>query len=215
MTKIKLKPIIRYYNNNIIECVYNVDKNGNKQGLYERYHENGQLDIKCTYKDGRKEGVYEEYHENGRLKEKSFYKNERKEGLFEEYYENGILKKRCTYKAGKTEGIYEEYHEGGQLYKKCFYKNAQKHGQSVIYSENESMISNCVFKNGKKLSGKEAEDFLWEWTQRNKSSLQRKGLNARLAQINKQMAATQLRQSVKRAEVAKFRSEFPNKNDGR
>ena len=31
-------------------------------GPYERYHQNGQLQAKVTYKDGVKDGPYEDYH---------------------------------------------------------------------------------------------------------------------------------------------------------
>ena len=44
---------------------------------------------------------------------------------------------------------------------------------------------------------------------------QRRELNNRLKQIDKQIAPTHLRQAVKRVEVAKFRAKFPNKNAGR
>ena len=50
---------------------------------------------------------------------------------------------------------------------------------------------------------------------REKPIRERKGLNARLAQMDKQMAPTQLRQSIKRAEVAKFRVRYQEKNAGR
>ena len=44
---------------------------------------------------------------------------------------------------------------------------------------------------------------------------ERKGLNARLEQINKQMKPSPLRRSAKRTEVAKFRSKFPDRSAGR
>ena len=42
-------------------------KDGNKEGLWEEYHDNGQLWFKINYKDGRQEGLWEKYDENGNL----------------------------------------------------------------------------------------------------------------------------------------------------
>ena len=36
----------------------------------EAYHDNGQLQIKGTYKDGELDGPYEVYYDNGRLEDK-------------------------------------------------------------------------------------------------------------------------------------------------
>ena len=144
MTDKKLKPIIEYYNDGKIERAYSVDENGNKQGPYEWYHDNGQLWQKCTYKDNELDGPYEWYHKNGQLAEK------------------------------------------------------------------------CVYRMGERLFRKEAKEYLKEWNEKHLTAQEsRKGLCAQLALMDKQMAPTQLRQAVKRAEVAKFRAKFPNKKDGR
>ena len=67
---------------------------------------------------------------------------------------------------------------------------------------------------GKKLSGKKAEEYMKEWPKKVVKEA-RKGLNARLRQISKKMPATAERQSAKRAEVAKFRKNHPDKHAGR
>ena len=41
---------------------------------YERYHENGQLWVKGTYKAGARDGAYEVYRENGQLEESGTYR---------------------------------------------------------------------------------------------------------------------------------------------
>jgi antitoxin component YwqK of YwqJK toxin-antitoxin module len=43
-------------------------------GVFEEYFENGQLEVKKTYKEGKINGLYERYHENGQLKSKFFFK---------------------------------------------------------------------------------------------------------------------------------------------
>jgi hypothetical protein len=69
---------------------------------------------------------------------------------------------------------------------------------------------------GRELNGKKTEEYLKEWNEKHITAQEsRKGLNTLLTQIDKQMPPTQLRQSLKRAEVARFRAKFPNKKDGR
>ena len=40
-------------------------KNGKREGLWEKYHENGQLKKIGTFKNGKLDGSFERYHENG------------------------------------------------------------------------------------------------------------------------------------------------------
>ena len=189
MAQQKLETQIEYYNNGTIKCAYAVNENGQKQGPFEEYHENGQLKKKCTYKDGSLYSPFEEYWANGQLKIKGTYKGGLYEGPFEAYHDNGQLKLKCTYKNGFPDGPYEEYDKNGQLSYKIIYEY------------------------GTALTGKNAERYLKEWIE--KPQKERKGLNARLDQISKQMKPSALRKNVKRAEVAKFRAKFPNKKDGR
>ena len=96
----KLKPIIEYYDNGKVKCAYSVDENGKKQGSYESYHDNGQLDKKCTYKNGKLDGPYESYYPNGQLDRKCTYKNDILDGPYESYYPNGQLWIKCTHRYG-------------------------------------------------------------------------------------------------------------------
>jgi antitoxin component YwqK of YwqJK toxin-antitoxin module len=190
----KLEPVIEYYDDGTIKYAYHIDENGIEQGPYEEYHENGRLKEKCTYKDGKYDGPYEEYHDNGQLKVKYTYKDgEIKDGAYKTYYRNGGLSEKFFYKEGKIDGPYEIYSED-------------------ICSLGSPLESKSVYKMGRQLESQEAMEYLNEWY---KKYAVRKILNARLRQIDKQMAPTQLRQSVKRSEVAQFRAKFPYKHDGR
>ena len=45
-------------------------KDGERDGLYEEYYDNGQLFQKGTYKDGESDGPFESYNNNGNIIEK-------------------------------------------------------------------------------------------------------------------------------------------------
>ena len=105
-------------------------------GVSTEYHENGQLDLKITYKDGVKDGLTENYHGNGQLYYKTIYKDGVKDGLSEGYYENGQLEYKGAYKDGKQNGLSKGYHENGQLEYKKTYKDGKLNGLWESYDEN-------------------------------------------------------------------------------
>ena len=141
--------------------------------------------------------------------------NGNKQGPYVSFYKNGQLKVKCTYKDGKYDGPYEEYYEDGQLGIKCTYNNGKEDGPCETYYGNGQLNEKGVYRMGERLYGKEAKEYLKEWNEKHNSKEARKGLNARLRQISKKMPATAERQSAKRAEVAKFRKNHPDKHAGR
>ena len=60
------------------------DENGNRNGHWEWYYENGQLLYKCEYRHGKVYGLWEDYWSNGQISYKGEYKNKKKIGLW--YY---------------------------------------------------------------------------------------------------------------------------------
>ena len=57
--------------------------------------------ISLTRKDGKQDGLYESWHENGQMWERLTFKNGEFDGLFEEWYLNGKMGERRIYKNGK------------------------------------------------------------------------------------------------------------------
>ena len=157
-----------------------------------------------------------EYYDDGTIK-RAYSVDEKgnKQGPFELYYKSGQLWVKCTYKDGKEDGPYERYYTNGRLNLKCTYKDGKLDGPYEEYYTNGQLNEKHVYRMGKRLYGKEAEEYLKEWNEKHNSKEARKGLNARLRQMSKKMPATAGRQSAKRAEVAKFRKNHPDKHAGR
>ena len=148
-----------------------------------------------------------------------------------EYYDNGMIKLAYSVdEIGNKQGPHEWYDESGYLKEKCTFKDGKKDGLEEAYLDDGRVWDRSIFKMGKELYGKEAKEYLKEQypieykklyeekeekKAREEAKEIRKGLNNRLAQMDKQMAPTQLRQAVKRAEVAKFRKNHPDKHAGR
>ena len=88
-------------------------KNGEREGHWVIYYENGRLWYKGAYKNGKQEGPWLWYHDNGQLWSEGAYKNGKFEGPWVAYYDDGQLWSKGTYKNGKFEGPWVAYREDG------------------------------------------------------------------------------------------------------
>ena len=85
-----------------------------------------------------RQGLYESFYENGQLEERYTFKNDELDGLFKKFNRDGDLIERCTYKDGLKQGLYESFDENGQLEQKCMYKD-DKPWHSVINTVNKKV----------------------------------------------------------------------------
>ena len=98
--------IIKYYDDGTLSKVEFKGSylNGEKDGVWEEYYDNGQTKSKYSYINGKPvDGIYSDYHKNGQLKSKGSYLNGEKNGVWEEYYKDGNLEYTYTFKDGKIE----------------------------------------------------------------------------------------------------------------
>ena len=77
------------------------NEKGEEHGVWEDYHENGQLAYRGNYVNGEEQGVWESYYSNGQLYYRANYVNGEKHGVWESYYENGQLHYRIEYNMGE------------------------------------------------------------------------------------------------------------------
>ncbi|WP_242117174.1 toxin-antitoxin system YwqK family antitoxin [Aestuariivivens sediminicola] len=93
----------------------NKKKEVDKDGLWEKYYPNGNIEIKGSYFNGKKDGQWEEFYINGGLKRKTIYKAGLKEGLWLQYHPNSQLWGKGHYKDDQMVGIWNYYDESGKL----------------------------------------------------------------------------------------------------
>lgn len=104
-----------------------MNKDDNRNGLYEERYDNGQLSWRCTLKDGKTHGLREEWFDNGQLHSRATYKNGKANGLFEFWNRSGRLFARAIYKMSEyikslpTDVSLQELVNRGELDKKYLY----------------------------------------------------------------------------------------------
>ena len=111
-------------------------------------------DEQGSFKNGEKDGAWVSYWENGQLFYKENYKNGMKDGTWARYYESGQLWSTDNYESGFREGAWVYYHENGQLAYKGNFKNGRQEGAWVYYQIDGTVMksSTGTFKDGVKIS---------------------------------------------------------------
>tara|TARA_B110000902_G_scaffold263429_1_gene342471 strand:+ start:1319 stop:1807 length:489 start_codon:yes stop_codon:yes gene_type:complete len=92
-------------------------RNGEREGTWVSYWENGQLSFKENYKNGQREGTWVGYFENGQLSFKENYKNGKEEGEYISYWGDGRLLTKGNFKNGKATGAWVGYLKDGTVFK--------------------------------------------------------------------------------------------------
>ena len=110
------------------------------------YHRNGSLKEEYFMINGQIEGIYKSYHENGWNYQETItsVKNISNGNIF-----FGQLNIICNYINDKEEGEYKSYHENGQLYEICNYINDKREGGYKRYSYDGQLIRHRIYENGK------------------------------------------------------------------
>ncbi len=124
------------YNENLRER-YQIDEQGQKQGPYEAYHQNGQLAKHGSFKDGLEDGWFEERDETGFRKKLAQYKNGQLHGR-----EAGFCQRLIISPNGQKQmGAFTNYDR--------HYVNGLLDGFFVTYDKKNRLIYNGNFKKGK------------------------------------------------------------------
>ena len=107
-----------------ITSISNYSK-GNLDGLYLKFSNREQIDMKANYKNNQLHGPYAEMT-FGRLAKQANYLDGQLDGLYKEYYNNGKLLKEIEFKTGKQDGVYRYYDEKGNVTIEYQYKDGEK-----------------------------------------------------------------------------------------
>ncbi|MEO0043913.1 MAG: hypothetical protein RL329_3361 [Bacteroidota bacterium] len=161
----QLQPVEIKGDDGLVLEKYAVDKTTKqKQGIYTRFSENGNLNETAEfkkdvmhgkrtrfypsgkveefyfYKQGKEHGKYKGFHENGKLKKEGQYVNGVMDGEWKFYYPTGALKTVCVFKDNLENGLFKEYTEKGILTAEGTYVNEKEHGLLKIYDDSTGQL---------------------------------------------------------------------------
>lgn len=136
------------------------EHSGKTQSIVTSYHKNGQLWQYLETVAGRANGLYQEWHENGNLRLTAqviegigdVAQNSKEswvfDGLSEAFDESGHLIATIYYDKGVLEGDSIYYAPTGQIIRKIPFKNNQIDGEEEHFDLLENKIGSFPYKNG-------------------------------------------------------------------
>lgn len=120
----------------LLACTKTVKTNHDDGSIKEEYEVN---------KDGQKHGVYKRYYPEGVLAETSHFVNGVENGERKIYFPNGNLEYSLTNKNGLVEGKKMVYYDTGELLIDSEYKESKVVGKFIKYYKNGNIIEEVTF----------------------------------------------------------------------
>ena len=107
-----------------------------------------------SFRNGEREGAWISYWDNGQLRSKGNWKNNKREGVWFNYVDNGTLDSEGNFTNGINEGTWAYYYRNGQLSYKGNWKNGKQDGAWVSYNEDGTVDKELTrtYKDGIKIS---------------------------------------------------------------
>ncbi len=122
-------------------------------GTIKTFYDNGKtVKEEKNYLNGQLNGPYRAYYENGQVQREATYKSGALTGPAKVYYKNGGLKTEINYVEGKRHGIKHEYTEEGRIILDQTYESDKLHGYSRLIdpksesSENAGRVQGTVIR---------------------------------------------------------------------
>ena len=123
------------------EYINRKDVEGNKQGVWKEFHDNGKVKKEEFYRDDKVNGITKEYNNQGQLQ--TLQKFEEGELIkdaqevefaefYKEFYEDGSLKTIGAIVNGKKIGIFREFDKQGNLLNCTVYKYDEKLAEGIV-----------------------------------------------------------------------------------
>lgn len=127
----------RYYSDNKIVAVGNLNDKGEYTGYWNFYYSNGIKKSEGGYNDkNERHGIWKFYSKNGLVRAKENYVNGKVEGLVESYFTNGSVLYTRNYSNSLLEGKQLGYYSTGVLEGTYEYKNNIENGKQTKFHKN-------------------------------------------------------------------------------
>jgi antitoxin component YwqK of YwqJK toxin-antitoxin module len=91
-----------------------------------QYHPNGNVYIKGQLNsNGEQEGIWKCFWENGNIRIRTPYNGGKEDGIEEFFYKNGNIESRIPWVGGKEDGIEELFDEQGNIIRTLVWKDGK------------------------------------------------------------------------------------------
>ena len=111
-----------------------------------------------SFKDGNLDGVFKTYFNNGNLLAEISYKEGKLHGRCVVYYPNGLLHNEKHFNEGRLHGIFRAWDEDGALFFEIQYADDMQHGFDKIYRKNGIIEYEDIYVKGRLVARRSFDD---------------------------------------------------------
>ncbi|HTL82468.1 MAG TPA: toxin-antitoxin system YwqK family antitoxin [Bacteroidia bacterium] len=115
---------------------------GEKNGLAEKFYQNGQLKQEFHFVNDKREGEYESWLEDGTLYAQGNYLKDEKSGKWKYFDSTGVLSQTSTYINGRESDTTFTYYRNGSVHSIALMKDGRRVGN---YFENDSLGNRSLY----------------------------------------------------------------------
>lgn len=126
--------------------------NGEKNGLWSAYHQDGRIKSLQHYLGDKLHGVSLKFNNRGQIEEKAHFDQGTPDGYYATY-RFGRPQEEMTYINGKLEGAVKKFYTNGKLREEIEFRSGVQHGSYKYYNEDGTLSLEYTYENGKKVSG--------------------------------------------------------------
>lgn len=130
------------------DTINKIDKNGRKQGYWEKKDQYGKLKYKGFFINDKPNGEFKYYYPEGTIKAVSNFYNNGTRSFTKTFYNNGKLMSEGYYLNDKKDSTWKYYNGYDVVIREEFYKNHLNQGEWKTYSNDGTLIEKTTWKNG-------------------------------------------------------------------
>lgn len=136
------------HENGAVYQVFYHDDQGEFDGPFKSYSDDGALFEEATYSHGKLVGTRTIYYASGAREIVESYLDGVIDGTYQKYYESGQLQLEATYTAGVMNGTLKTYHENGEIHEVVTMADNEEHGPFKEYHPNGKLQWQGTYHHG-------------------------------------------------------------------
>ena len=119
-----------------------------KEGLYQRFHQDGYLLEEAQYANDSLQGERKFFYKNGTVERIEHYQKGVIHGKFQQYYENGQLQLDQEFVQGVLQGLSTSWYPNGVLKEKVTLRDNEENGPFTEWYENGNLKAEGAYLDG-------------------------------------------------------------------
>ncbi|MDB5201623.1 MAG: tetratricopeptide repeat protein [Ferruginibacter sp.] len=124
------------------------DKEGNRNGKFTWYYNNGKVSEESEWKSGEQDGMQTSYYANGKVRKTTSFTAGTENGYFKDYNANGSLNSEGWIVDGQRQQNFLYYNKSGKLTTNEYYLNNDLDGYSITFDPSGKKTTESKYSTG-------------------------------------------------------------------